>query len=204
MNPQILTLFGEEYAPQPPKPAGKSRAKKKPTDQKTTEENEADSANADEISTEITAVDGITVEIIDKPETEKKSKKTTATRKLNRKKSFEKSEDLLNGFTPDKKYYAIGEVAALFKVNTSHIRFWTKEFSIRVRTTRKGDRLFTPEQINEIRNIYHLVKEKGFTLSGAKTKLKEAKKTTVSDEVDVKQSLLKLRNQLVEMREQLS
>jgi len=102
----------------------------------------------------------------------------------------------------DKQYYAIGEVADIFHVNTSHIRFWTTEFKIKVRTTRKGDRLYTAEQINELRAIYHLVKEKGFTLQGAKAKLKTNKKTTV-ESVSLKQSLLDFRNLLTEIKNRL-
>ena len=102
----------------------------------------------------------------------------------------------------DKQYYTIGEVAELFKVNTSHVRFWTNEFEIKVRTTRKGDRLYTKEHIAEIKTIHHLVKERGFTLSGAKAKLKERKKTEVAA-VDLKTSLLQLRSQLAAIRKQL-
>jgi DNA-binding transcriptional MerR regulator len=102
----------------------------------------------------------------------------------------------------DKKYYTIGEVAGFFKVKTSHIRFWTNEFKLKVRTTRKGDRLFSPEQVKELRAIYHLVKERGFTLSGAKTKLKAQNKRDVTT-VDLKTSLLQLKNRLVILRDQL-
>ena len=102
----------------------------------------------------------------------------------------------------DKQYYSIGEVAELFKVKTSHIRFWTNEFKLKVRTTRKGDRLYTAEQIRELRAIHHLVKERGFTLTGAKAKLKTQNKMDV-ETVDLKQSLLQLRNKLVAIRNQL-
>ena len=111
--------------------------------------------------------------------------------------------DILNGWKPEKQYYSIGEVAGLFKVNTSHIRFWTKEFLTKVRTTKKGDRLYTPAQINELAGIYQLVKEKGFTLAGAKAKLKEEKKGSV-EAINLKQSLAKLRAQLSAIRDQLS
>lgn len=135
----------------------------------------------------------------------KKAKEATAVKapKGTGKKSTDVPSDVLDGWTADKQYYSIGEVAVLFKVNTSHIRFWTKEFSIKVRTTRKGDRLYTPEQIREIRVIYHLVKERGFTLAGAKVKIKEEKKGAV-ESLNLKQSLFKLRNQLVSIRNQLS
>jgi len=102
----------------------------------------------------------------------------------------------------DKQYYTIGEVAKLFKVKTSHIRFWTNEFKLKVRTTRKGDRLYSPDQIKELRAIHHLVKERGFTLTGAKAKLKAQNKLDV-ETVDLKQSLQELRGKLVIIRNQL-
>lgn len=108
----------------------------------------------------------------------------------------------LDNWKATKQYYSIGEVAELFKIATSHIRFWTTEFNIKVRTTRKGDRLYTPEQIHELRAIYHLVKEKGFTLSGAKTKLKQDKKA-VTETVNLKQSLLSLRNLLTDIKNRI-
>jgi len=114
-----------------------------------------------------------------------------------------KLDQLLEGWVGDKQYYSIGEVADLFKVKTSHIRFWTNEFALKVRTTRKGDRLFTPEQIRELRAIYHLVKERGFTINGAKAKLKSQKKMDV-ETLDLKQSLLQLRNKLLIIRNQLA
>lgn len=102
----------------------------------------------------------------------------------------------------EKKYYTIGEVAEFFKVKTSHIRFWTNEFKMKVRTTRKGDRLYTPENVKELRAIYHLVKERGFTLTGAKTKLRAQNKRDVTT-VDLKTSLTQFRNKLLILREQL-
>lgn len=111
----------------------------------------------------------------------------------------EPQEDILADWEGNKKYYPIGEVAKLFDVRTSNIRYWTKEFALKVRTTRKGDRLYTPEQIKEIRTIYHLVKNRGFTISGAKAKLKESKRAT-EDSVDLKDSLLQLRNKLVQLK----
>lgn len=110
--------------------------------------------------------------------------------------------DILDGWAADKQYYTIGEVATLFEVKTSNIRFWTNEFALKVRTTRKGDRLYTPDQVREIRTIYYLVKEKKYTIKGAKAKLKETKKVPVQS-FDLKQSLLQLRNKLVTLRNQL-
>jgi DNA-binding transcriptional MerR regulator len=106
---------------------------------------------------------------------------------------------LPEGWEKDKKYYSIGEVAELFNIKTSHVRFWTNEFRINVRTTRKGDRLYTEEQIREIKAIYHLVKERGFTLTGAKAKLKDQNKRQV-ESVDLRTSLLQLRSQLLTIR----
>ena len=103
----------------------------------------------------------------------------------------------------EKQYYTIGEVADLFKVKTSHIRFWTNEFNLKVRTTRKGDRLYTTAQIKELRAIYHLVKERGFTLTGAKAKLKEQNKRVV-ETIDLKDALVQLRGRLVAIRKQLN
>lgn len=76
----------------------------------------------------------------------------------------------------EKLYYTIGEVAQMFNVNTSHIRFWSKEFDvIRPATNKKGNRMYTQPDIENFKKIYHLVKEKGFTLKGAKTELKDKK-----------------------------
>lgn len=102
-----------------------------------------------------------------------------------------------------KQYYSIGEVADMFKVKTSHIRFWTTEFNLKVRTTRKGDRLYNMDQIRELRAIHHLVKERGFTLAGARAKLKEEKKKIEVESVDLKKSLLHLRAKLVAIKNQL-
>ncbi|REJ81607.1 MAG: MerR family transcriptional regulator [Bacteroidetes bacterium] len=76
----------------------------------------------------------------------------------------------------EKLYYTIGEVAQMFSVNTSHIRFWSKEFDvIKPATNKKGNRLYTMSDIDNFKKIYHLVKEKGFTLKGAKAELKESR-----------------------------
>lgn len=104
---------------------------------------------------------------------------------------------------PEKRYYGIGEVAEAFKVNTSLIRFWEKEFDvIQPKKNAKGNRKFTPEDIKNLELIYHLVKERGFTLEGAKTHLKEERHKTLSNfEIirkleGVKAKLINLKNQL--------
>jgi DNA-binding transcriptional MerR regulator len=72
-----------------------------------------------------------------------------------------------------KLYYTIGEVALMFSVNASLIRFWEKEFTIiQPKKNKKGNRLFTPKDILNFNKIYNLVKEQGFTLEGAKNALK--------------------------------
>ena len=77
---------------------------------------------------------------------------------------------------PEKRYYSIGEIAKAFSVNASLIRFWEKEFDIlKPKKNAKGNRMFTPEDLKNLKTIYHLVKEKGFTLDGAKDFLKNNK-----------------------------
>jgi len=104
---------------------------------------------------------------------------------------------------PEKRYYSIGEVAEAFDVNTSLIRFWEKEFdALKPKKNAKGNRKFTQEDIKNLEFIYHLVKERGFTLEGAKTHLKENKQKTLSRfEIirkleTVKAELLKIKDQL--------
>ncbi len=80
----------------------------------------------------------------------------------------------------DKLYFSIGEVAVAFGVNASLIRFWDKEFDIlKPKKNAKGNRMFTQEDVKNLQLIYHLVKERGFTLDGARTHLKEGQKKTL-------------------------
>ena len=77
-------------------------------------------------------------------------------------------------------YYRIGEVAEMFDVNTSLIRYWEKEFkTIHPKKNRKGNRMFTPKDIESLQMIYHLLKERGYTIEGAKKKLRENKDETL-------------------------
>lgn len=77
----------------------------------------------------------------------------------------------------DKKYYAIGIVADMFKVNQSLIRFWENEFDIlKPKKNGKGDRLFRPEDIKNLKLIYHLLRERKYTMEGAKEYLKQNKR----------------------------
>lgn len=104
---------------------------------------------------------------------------------------------------PEKRYYGIGEVAEAFKVNTSLIRFWEKEFDvIKPKKNAKGNRKFTPDDIKNLELIYHLVKERGFTLEGAKTHLKEEKHKTLST-FDIIRKLESVKAELVNLKNQL-
>ena len=103
----------------------------------------------------------------------------------------------------EKIYYSIGEVADMFNVAPSLIRFWETEFDlIQPKKNRKGNPQFTREDIEHVRTIYHLVKEKGFTLQGAKEMLKNDSQS-VRDKMDLLDSLKKVRQFLVQVREQL-
>ncbi|MNU87049.1 HTH-type transcriptional repressor YcgE [compost metagenome] len=83
----------------------------------------------------------------------------------------------LDDITLTKLYYSIGEVAAIFDVNTSLIRFWEKEFTvIQPKKNKKGNRLFTVKDIEHFNKIYQLVKEQGYTLEGAKKAVKSTSK----------------------------
>lgn len=173
MGTHILTLFGEEIVPEELNAVGRKKKAepKKPKKEKVKKEKAIAEVVEEEPLPEVA--------VAAEPE--------------------EPATEILKGWEGDKKYYSIGEVAKLFNVRTSNIRYWTKEFSLKVRTTRKGDRLYTPDQIKEIRTIYHLVKERGFTIKGARMKLKESKRVSV-ESVDLKDSLLQLRNKLVQLK----
>lgn len=103
----------------------------------------------------------------------------------------------------EKKYFTIGDVASQFGVATSLIRFWESEFSIlKPKKNRKGNRQFTRDDIENVRLIYYLVKERGFTLNGAKEMLKN-ESYAVKDKVELIDSLHKVKSFLLEMRSQL-
>lgn len=102
-----------------------------------------------------------------------------------------------------KRYYSIGEVAKAFNVNTSLIRFWEGEFDVlKPKKNAKGNRKFTPEDVKNLKLIYHLVKERGFTLDGAKIHLKEEKKKTLSN-FEIISKLEDVKNQLIKIKESL-
>lgn len=104
---------------------------------------------------------------------------------------------------PEKRYYNIGEVAKAFEVNTSLIRFWEKEFDVlKPRKNAKGNRMFTPEDIKNLQLIFHLVKEKGYTLDGAKEYLKQAKKKPLNT-TDIILKLENIKKELINIKNNL-
>jgi DNA-binding transcriptional MerR regulator len=104
---------------------------------------------------------------------------------------------------PEKRYYGIGEVARAFDVNTSLIRFWEKEFDvIQPKKNAKGNRKFTPKDVQNLQLIYHLVKERGFTLEGAKTHLREERQKTLSN-FEIIQKLEGIKAELIKIKSQL-
>ena len=102
-----------------------------------------------------------------------------------------------------KLYYTMGEVAAMFDVNTSLIRFYEKEFDVlKPKKNKKGNRLFTPEDLENLKIIFHLIRDKGYTLNGAKEHLKNNLGDT-KDNHRVIDSLENLKKFLLEVRDQL-
>lgn len=105
---------------------------------------------------------------------------------------------------PEKRYYKIGEVAKAFGVNNSLIRFWEKEFEIlKPKKNKKGNRLFTATDVQNLKLIYHLVKEKGFTLEGAKKKMKQNPEGVV-DTHEIISHLENIKQELIKIKDQLS
>ncbi|MFO7613749.1 MAG: MerR family transcriptional regulator [Bacteroidales bacterium] len=103
----------------------------------------------------------------------------------------------------EKLYYTIGEVSGMFKVNPSLIRFWEKEFPIlQPQKNKKGNRLFTARDIDNLRLIYHLLKEKGFTIQGARDYLAK-NKTGMEIKQQIILSLQQIRRRLIELGQEL-
>ena len=103
----------------------------------------------------------------------------------------------------DKLYYSIGEIAAMFNVSTSLVRFWESEFDIlEPKKGRGGTRKFTEKDIKNFRQIHYLVKEKGYTLDGAKHQLKD-QRSGHTESVDVVESLQEIRQFLTEIKSNL-
>jgi DNA-binding transcriptional MerR regulator len=110
-----------------------------------------------------------------------------------------------------KLYYTIGEVAEMFDVNPSLVRFWEKEFDVlKPKKNKKGNRLFTPEDIDNFKVIYNLVKQQGLTLEGAKKYLKDNRKsvkhelrTEKSQFSEIEGKLKTIKDKLIRLKEKL-
>jgi DNA-binding transcriptional MerR regulator len=102
-----------------------------------------------------------------------------------------------------KLYYSIGEVAEMLQVNASLLRYWEKEFDmIKPRKNAKGDRLFTRDDIEKLKLVYHLVKEKGYTLEGAKIQLKGGA-DILHKKLQITERLKKVRSFLAELKDEM-
>ena len=103
----------------------------------------------------------------------------------------------------EKLYYTIGEVAEMFEVKTSLIRFWEKEFDIiKPKKNKKGNRFFTKEDIDNFHLIYHLVRERGMTLKGAQMKLKD-NRVDVENNFEIVKTLQEVKKALLELKQQM-
>ena len=104
---------------------------------------------------------------------------------------------------PNKLYYTTNEVAKAFGVNASLVRFWEKEFKIlKPQKDERGTRKFTPDDVRLLQRIYHLVKEQGFTLEGARQKLKEDKHQALSP-LEMITKLEAVKQQLLSLKDAL-
>ena len=104
---------------------------------------------------------------------------------------------------PEKRYYTIGEVAKAFEVNTSLLRYWEKEFKeIQPKKKTSGVRKYTPQDVQNIKLSYHLLKEKGMTIEGAKNQLKDSK-SSEENKMDVLKKLERIKKELENLRDNL-
>ena len=197
-----LDLFGFPVS-QPAKPAKKETVTKK----------KADPASATMVAEMPVPMQDLApppiVEVIEERTPVKKTIETKTTGKRGRKsfKEMDSEADLIE--VPDevvlqqKLYYSISEVASWFKVNTSLLRFWENEFDIlQPRKTRKGDRLFRVEDIKNLQLIYYLLRQRKFSIDGAKNYLKNNKKE-IDTQVQLVQSLTKFKSFLLEVKRNL-
>ena len=103
-----------------------------------------------------------------------------------------------------KLYYSIGDVAKSFNVNTSLIRFWEKEFSVlNPKKNKKGNRFFTPEDVKNLKIIFHLIKKEGYTLEGAKLKLKNMPISKKERQIDLISKLERLKKELIDIKNEI-
>ncbi len=105
----------------------------------------------------------------------------------------------------EKLFYSMGEVAEMFDVNASLLRHWETQFSVlRPKRNKKGNRLYTPADVENLKLIYHLVKERGMTLDGARKALKETRGTgSAPRDMELLERLQRIRAMLLEVRQEL-
>lgn len=104
----------------------------------------------------------------------------------------------------ERLFYSMGEVAEMFDVNLSLIRYWVSKFDVlKPKRNKKGNRMFRPEDIENFKIIYHLVKERGMTLEGAQRAMRNRAKSDVSRSVELMERLQNLKSMLLEMRQML-
>ena len=173
-----LDMFGGEPLPHPEKKSGRERKEKTPA---------------------VPAVDTISASNRKEDDHSSAMEEPAA--------SFEVNAAFINLPNDDelysKLYYPIGDVAKMFNVNISLIRFWENEFDIlKPRKNRKGDRLFRPEDVKNLKLIYFLLKEKRYTIEGAKTFLKKGKK--VNEQFETIELLKNIKGMLLELKAGLS
>lgn len=104
----------------------------------------------------------------------------------------------------DKIYYSMGEVAEMFDVNQSLIRHWESKFDcLRPHKNKRGNRMFSADDVEKLKQIYHLVKERGMTLEGARKVMRGASGKELARETELLERLQRIRSALVEVREEL-
>ncbi len=209
-----LDLFGNAYTPAPKPTAPKKKAVKAvppPVEPSVVAEPNPEVFNDGRISVKVKA------KVVAEPAAEKpvesapvnEPKPTAAKGKRGRKslKDLDAEVDLID--VPDeatlqqKLYYSISEVAGWFRVNTSLIRYWENEFDIlKPRKNRKGDRLFRVEDIKNLQLIYYLLRQRKFSIEGARNYLKQHKQQADA-QMQVAASLTKFRAFLLELRANL-
>ena len=111
---------------------------------------------------------------------------------------------LENKDTDEKIYYSIGEVSKIIGISTSKIRFWEKEFdSIKPKKNKKGNRIFNKKELNKLKLIHHLLKEKKYTIDGAKKKMRKNPEKTETHQ-KVIENLKKIKAEIIEIRKNLN
>lgn len=141
--------------------------------------------------------------VVEKPVVAIITEKKKSTRGRMSVKDMEATVDLID--VPDddvlfeKSYYSIGKVAAMFKVNQSLLRFWENEFDVlKPKKNGKGDRLFRPEDVKNLKLIYSLIRERKYTIEGAKDFIKKSKK--LDEKTELIENMKKLKGFLLELK----